>query len=301
MRTRTTAIDLPPGLDRAVLKALAPRAVDRHQTAADFRRALERVMKTPQRRTATSRLAGYFAIAAMGLVASVVFGMRLVDNGAGVLHAATARPMAAPSEILTALPSIQTEKPSQVAPIAAAVPVAQEPAVAVAVRKKTARGDGKVAPAVSASARTETVPAAPRAAERDAELERALGASRELAATHPHDARAQQAWAESAAALRDWNEARKAAEAWALVDAGPESRLFMARVLAYGGRKGAAATVLEDLLMAHPECDEARALLSDLGIASVETASERRQPSAAAKETSAAAQDQSPIDPAREP
>jgi hypothetical protein len=294
MKIRAKAIDLPAALDKAVLKALAPRPADRHQTAADFRRALERVMKVPRRRLPTFRAAGYFAIAAIGLFTAVVFGTRLSTNDAGVLHAAAARPVTARSEILTAPASIETERPAETAhatPVASAV---TDPAAAAASRKKGARANGKAAPA--ASARAPGVQAGARDFERDAELERTLGASRELAAKHPHDARVQQAWAESAAALRDWSEARKAAEAWALVDAGAEPRLFLARVLGYGGRRGAAATVLEDLLDSHPACDEARALLSDLGIRSTKVTSGARE-----RETSVSAQDPAPTDPSREP
>jgi predicted Zn-dependent protease len=71
------------------------------------------------------------------------------------------------------------------------------------------------------------------------------------------------AWAESAAAAQDWKEAAQAAENWSLVDSAVEPRLFYARMLGYGGNPRAARRMLEDLLEAHPECDEARALLSD--------------------------------------
>jgi eukaryotic-like serine/threonine-protein kinase len=303
MRVRARAMDLPAGLDRAVLKALAPRPADRFQAAADFRQALERLIKAPHRRRATSRAAAFFAIATLGLCASVIFGMRTVGTGAGVLHAATAAPAMAPatrpSEMLTALPSIEIERSVETA---SAVPAASADRSSAASRvspKKAVRGDVKVAPAASVVPPA-AVHNAARGAERDAEKERALGMHREQAATHPHDASAQQAWAESAAALRDWNEARKAAEAWVLVDAGVEPRLFLARTLVYGGRKTTAASVLDDVIESHPECDEARALLSDLGIDVAGLPSKQRKPSAISKETSASAQDPT-VEPIREP
>jgi hypothetical protein len=63
--------------------------------------------------------------------------------------------------------------------------------------------------------------------------------------------------------VRDWNEAIEAAEAWGLADASVEPRLYLARMLSYAGRRHAAIRILEGVLEAHPECDEARALLAD--------------------------------------
>jgi len=90
-----------------------------------------------------------------------------------------------------------------------------------------------------------------------------LAIVRELAKQHPDDARAVRAWAESAAASRAWDEATQAAEKWALVDSSVEPRLYLARMLAYAGRRPAAMRILENVIEAHPECDEARALLRD--------------------------------------
>ena len=92
----------------------------------------------------------------------------------------------------------------------------------------------------------------------------ALTRHRELAARF-HDPRTLEGWARAAAAARQWDEARRAAEQWTFVDAQPEARLFLARALAYSGRRPVAVAVLEDLLEDHPECDEARALLKEYG------------------------------------
>jgi predicted Zn-dependent protease len=91
----------------------------------------------------------------------------------------------------------------------------------------------------------------------------ALIIHRDLAQRHPRDARVLRAWAESAAAAREWKEAAQAAENWSLADSTVEPRLFYARMLAYGGKPRAARRMLEDILEAHPECDEARALMAD--------------------------------------
>ena len=73
----------------------------------------------------------------------------------------------------------------------------------------------------------------------------------------------QRAWAESAAAARNWHEAIEAAESWAFADASVEPRLYLARMLVYSGRRRAAIRILENVIEAHPEADEARALLRD--------------------------------------
>jgi hypothetical protein len=91
----------------------------------------------------------------------------------------------------------------------------------------------------------------------------ALTIHRDLAERHPRDTRVLRAYAESAAAAQEWKEAAMAAESWSLLDSGVEPRLFYVRMLAYGGKPRAARRMLEDILEAHPECDEARALMAD--------------------------------------
>jgi serine/threonine-protein kinase len=91
----------------------------------------------------------------------------------------------------------------------------------------------------------------------------ALLIHRDLAERHPRDARVLRAYAESAAAAQEWKEAAIAAENWSLADSGVEPRLFYVRMLGYGGKPRAARRMLEDILEAHPECDEARALMAD--------------------------------------
>jgi hypothetical protein len=58
-------------------------------------------------------------------------------------------------------------------------------------------------------------------------------------------------------------------------------------MLAYGGKPDASRRMLEDILEAHPECDEARALLSDYreaaGAASRKAASARAESSEASE------------------
>jgi eukaryotic-like serine/threonine-protein kinase len=122
------------------------------------------------------------------------------------------------------------------------------------------------APRVAGSGPTDSVASglkAGAAALEDGFSGQALMIHRDLAQRHARDARVLRAWAESAAAAQEWKEAAQAAENWSLVDSSVGPRLFYARMLAYGGKPDASRRMLEDILEAHPECDEARALLSD--------------------------------------
>ena len=69
---------------------------------------------------------------------------------------------------------------------------------------------------------------------------------------------------------------------------GAEPRLFVARMLSYGGKPTAARKVLENLLEADPACDEARALLQDYANADAPSRTER----SGSASTTAAKEDQ---------
>jgi eukaryotic-like serine/threonine-protein kinase len=142
--------------------------------------------------------------------------------------------------------------------VAAAIPAVPTPAASAAsevVASPSALPEsvGPVATALRAGA----------AALDDGFASQALMIHRDLAERHPRDVRVLRAWAESAAAAQEWKEASHAAESWSLADSTVEPRLFYARMLGYGGKPRAARRMLEDILEAHPECDEARALIAD--------------------------------------
>ena len=149
---------------------------------------------------------------------------------------------------------------SSAAPRASALPA--NPAAPAA----TAKSEIAALPAASFPGSTDTVStglSAGAAALEDGLSSQALVIHRDLVQRHPRNARVLRGWAESAAAAREWKEAAQAAENWSLVDSTVEPRLFYARMLAYGGKPRAARRMLEDILEAHPECDEARALIAD--------------------------------------
>jgi serine/threonine protein kinase len=160
------------------------------------------------------------------------------------------------------------------------------PATSAVAAATAASGPGIRAPAEAPSAPTDSIDTgltAGAAALQDGFSGQALMIHRDLAQRYGRNARVLRAWAESAAAAREWKEAAQAAENWSIVDSSVEPRLFYARMLSYGGKPTAARRMLEDILEAHPECDEARALMSDVragaGVGVPQTAPARTEPS----------------------
>jgi serine/threonine-protein kinase len=278
------ALRIPARLDRVVMKALAPRPEDRYASATEFRRALEGVFAVPGRRRAASRWIGYACIASASLFALGVFATprrlaRLMPAAPAALPlsiatTATPTPALAATPTSTAAPApttTATAKPNPTA-VVSATPTANRTTTTTATAKPSAvvaaptarpshlhppTTDKKPAELVS------TALAAGNIALQSGSLGDALAIHRALAKQHPDDASVQRAWAESAAAARSWSEAIEASEAWAFADSSVEPRLYLARMLAYSGRRRAAVRILENVLEAHPEADEARALLRD--------------------------------------
>jgi len=259
---RVGSHDLPASLDRVLMKVLSPRPADRYGTARDLRHALEQVQRAPDPRRTASRWVGYAMIATATLLGLAAVGaMRSIPAAASSnlfmsddrAEPALAAVPGAPTTTATPTPTATTMPTA----VVNATPTPTPPRGAPPARG--GRNTDKRSP-------VDPIPAALAAGaallDQDSPTD-ALAVHRDLAAQHPRDLRAVRAWAESAAAARDWNEAAHAAEAWALVDASAEPRLYLARMLGHSGRHRAAVRILENLLEAHPECDEARDLLSD--------------------------------------
>jgi len=261
MRERARALDLPSSLDQVLMKVLSPRPVDRYGSARDLRRALEQVQRVSQRHHVTSRGLAYAMIAG-----TTFFGLVAVGATRSMPSVSYPKPFmsddpAAAGPVMAAVPGAPTTT-ATMKPMPITTPTAIVKAIPAAVpssRSGRARNSDK-------RGSTDPIPAALAAGaaliDQDSPAD-ALTIHRELAAQHPGDLRAVRAWAESAAAARDWSEAAHAAEAWALIDSSVEPRLYLARMLGHSGRHRAAVRILDNLIEAHPECDEARALLSD--------------------------------------
>ena len=278
MRVRSPALGIPPSLDRVVMRALAPRAEDRYANATEFRRALERVFAIPDKRRAVSHWVSYACIGAATLFAA---GVAVTPP----------RPL---SQIVPAWP-VAAAAPAIAAPTATTMPIAPPNATTTPIAPPTATTTPIAPPTAIArtsanveDSRTRSAPSlriarSPQPADKkttppdvittaltagtvalhSGSVDEALAILRTLAKQHRQDARVLRAWAESAAAAREWSEAIEATESWALADFSVEPRLYLARMLAYAGRRRAALRILENVIEAHPESDEARALLRD--------------------------------------
>ncbi len=131
-------------------------------------------------------------------------------------------------------------------------------------------------PAESASRRAERM--TPHEVAR-AERERALHEAREVAKDAMGDVRALKAWAVAAYRAGAFREARRAADAWILIESTPEPHILLAEILDAMGHRGEARAVLAEVLQSHPDSTQARRLAARYGTPSnaPETSSQRLQ------------------------
>jgi serine/threonine-protein kinase len=285
MRDRSRALGIPSELDRVVMKALAPKPEDRFANASDFRRALERIFESPRKRRAVARGVGYACIGAASLFALAAFAKPHRSSiSAPPLAPLALEPTLVPQPLPFAIATATTTVPATTTTTTTATP--NPTAVATTIRPTTATraATGTPTPRTTSAPMTPVTPrshlsqktekkltpsdptnalTAGAAALDNGSLIEALAIHRALAKEHPTDVRVLRGWAESAAAARDWSEAIEASESWAFADNTVEPRLYLARMLAYSGRRRAAVRILENVIEAHPESDESRALMRD--------------------------------------
>lgn len=265
-------VTIPRGFDLVLFRALAFHRDDRFATAAELRRALLGLRGEPTRKTGSGRALAWAAVAmgSMGLAAAALL------SGEVKLPSLAARSPELPAQ---ASAPIETEIDEAV--------IESEPPLERDIAKSDVR------PPPSAKARpsreeraVKPAPTPPRRSAKTApvpEGEDALLRARRAAERQRSQPGAQRAWAEAAALATQWEEAVEAAEAWARLEAGPQPRIFLARMLARQGRHAGASAVLVDVLDDHPESDEARALLRDYGGIEAAIASGRMAPATMAK------------------
>jgi tetratricopeptide (TPR) repeat protein len=122
-------------------------------------------------------------------------------------------------------------------------------------------------------------PPAPTHEQLRAERERALHEAREAAKEAPGDVRLLRAWAVAAYKAGALREARRAADAWILIESTPEPHILLAEILDAMGHRGEARQVLAEVLESHPESTQARRLAARYGAPSAapETSSQKSQ------------------------
>jgi serine/threonine protein kinase len=315
-RLRAPSRGIPEEVDAVILRALAKAPADRFATAAELGEALEELYELPVRRRARARRMAVGVMGGATLLALLGAGVRWMPADEGQRMARMASPLLHSMTKMTAAPEDpsphEAELPAAVAP--STVAPNPEPAVsAVAVApvavstNDVASADPPASPAPSAAptvpASTGTSPAPSPAAgvarsavevdpvdqevrhvERAMRTDRSdrhqlLTQAREAAKEHMSDGRALKAWTMAAYEAGRMREARHAAEAWALHDDTAEPRIFLAKVLDGMGHRTDAQAVLEEVLQAHPDSNEARRLHAKLGapLPAADTSARRAQ------------------------
>jgi eukaryotic-like serine/threonine-protein kinase len=297
-KPRLRAPLLPIDIEAVILKALAKSKEDRYPTAKAMREALEIALVAPdRRRSRAKKLVSAAVLASLGLIAAA----GLKDQSLAIKDLVFKRPADVAVVSVDALPAAPSE-PAETAPkeSAPAAEPKEEPVTASAeaapvVPAATAAPAKAAAPSAPPARATERVavimdeppPSAlsddrddDAKAQKDARaslLQRAtarhesgearakLIEARSNAKDHATEPRALRAWALAAMQAGESREARRAAEAWAVHDAGVEPRLVLAAALEATNRRREARSVLEEWLANHPDSPDARKLLQRLG------------------------------------
>jgi serine/threonine-protein kinase len=300
-RTRET---LPPDIESVIMKALAKSKDDRYPTALAMREALEESIARPDRRKSRAkRIASLAIVASLGMLAVAAlkdrsqalkdFALRNPAEVAVVpIDALPAAPPTAaapaPEQPKEAVPTDVAPAEPASAPVAAKAPTPAPAARAPAVQSGQSASSAPVHAAAgrpqleaedaptaadrtedSAKARHEQRPSSlllrASAKHENVDAKSRLTEARTQAKDRSTDPRALRAWAVAALQAGEAREARRAAEAWAVHDAGAEPRIFLAGVLEAMSRRREARAVLEEWLANHPDTPEARRMLQRLG------------------------------------
>jgi hypothetical protein len=249
-RLRAPTRAIPEEVDLVILRALAKSPGERFATAAEFREALEDVLRVPARRRARARKVAFSVMTGAMLLVAAAGSAHWMSKGGGQAMARVAMPLVRPLAELAPVAMNETvaepwESIEDVAPI----PVESEPV--------------PVSMPVAAS-QPEAEPLHIAVHDGKPDKARALVEAR-AAARETHSVRTLRAWTMAALDAGRSREARRAAETWALHDDTPEPRIVLAKVLDAGGHRPDAMAVLEEVLQTHPESNEARRLHAKLG------------------------------------
>ena len=249
-RARAPQMNIPLRVDEIVMRALSKRAAMRFESAAEMRAALAATLVPEEKIRSRARKVAFAVLGGAALLAA--FGV-------------TARLASSKEETTAAL----LDEPLSAAEVAASA----------GVRDDSGEGAQDLAASAPAEASPATPPpvasaGAPPAFAREvlegrgmtkAERVRALVDARSRARTHLTDPALLKAWAWAAYRAGDLKDAKRAAQMWALHDAGVEPKLLYATVLEASGHRTLAKSILDQWVATHPDADEAKELLARLG------------------------------------
>jgi serine/threonine protein kinase len=270
LRARAPHRGIPAELDAIVLKALQKDVAKRFDSATALREALTTALENPARRRAKAKKWASTATAAV-LAVGLLGAMRLAP---GHLHFDQSTVASSGTE---AAPAAVTGETRVTSAVVAAAPSMSEPAppsTSMPVEATRGASSGELAEATSKHVE--------RPVSREAVREsrdRALHEARDAAKDSMSDARALKTWALAAYKAGAFREARRAADAWILVESTPEPHILLAEIMDALGHRGEARAVLAEVLESHPESTQARRLAARYGTPSSapETAAQRSQ------------------------
>jgi hypothetical protein len=258
LRVRAPHRGIPVELDALVLRTLKKAPTERFESATLLREALEAALVAPAKRREQARrriTSGAVALGLLGVVGLVASPTMPKFTSRAPTPVAITQPQP--------LPSVETPVQSPAAPatgVAASAPV-PAPEAALAANdapKQEARSSHEIA---------------------RAEREHALHEAREAAKDTPGDVKILKQWAIAAYKAGALREARRAADAWILIESTPEPHILLAEILDAMGHRGEAKSVLAEVLEAHPDSTAARRLAARYGapVSAPETTAQKSQ------------------------
>jgi serine/threonine-protein kinase len=277
LRSRAPKRGIPGELDALVLRALQKDPGARFATAADMRDALTLAL-APKKRSlglGSERARGRQRWVATATAAATAVCLLGATKLLATHDDARARSGAVEGNETTlatiSRPTVTDTSPAPSPPPTGEAASSAPPSMGEATREGAA-ADG----ADPAARRAERLAAHEQA---KAERERALHEAREAAKDAPGDVRVLKAWALAAYKAGALREARRAADAWILIESTPEPHILLAEILDGMGHRGEARQVLAEVLESHPESTQARRLAARYGAPSSapETASQKSQ------------------------
>jgi len=273
LRARALARGIPEELDALVLRALDKDASQRFESATVLREALARTLELAgeaRTRRKTARQWAWSATAAALVMASL-----------GATQLASHQLHGSPGPIVLQSEPSSIVQPVGLATTATVAPTGTESLPTQVTAQAEASHEAREQAAVDVPEPASHHDARPTREAVNAERDRILHDAREAAKEMPGDVRLLKAWAVAAYRSGALREARRAADAWILIESTPEPHILLAEILEGMGHRGEARAVLAEVLDSHPESTQARRLAARYGTPSsapeTSTSSQRSQ------------------------
>jgi len=259
LRARSPRRGIPASLDALVLRALAKDPKDRFASATELREALIEAREAPLREARLAKRRAWSATGAAALFVGLGFAF------AGPRPHASARAMTPAVEATpsTSVANAENGVAASVVALSPSAPASSPTPAPPSTSQAEASRDSAPTDASDPQKRANAEHTAHEVAH--AEREHLLHEAREAAKETPGDVRLLKAWAVAAYKAGALREARRAADAWILIESTPEPHILLAEILDGMGHRGEARQVLAEVLESHPDSVQARRLASRYG------------------------------------